>query len=277
MDDNPLRTIRSPAARVVIVDGRRTSIRLDENGWEVLRQLCLREGMSVGEFLTRIDRSRVDTSLTAAVRSAILDYFHKATMIAESKRGAALLTDAKARFGHMVVGEKEETTTQGYEWKLRFSLDCVPRLEPGGITETCEKWMALRSSSGAIPDLAAFLNLGSDNAIQFNQIDVTADDASLFRIEKLNARARYFPGRDMLGSCLREYPFSIHRYGMQQDFFDAKDNAEPVCNILTQRFGALSRTYVRVVLPFASDGRAVDHLITAVRTLVPTPTKARCF
>ncbi len=64
--------------RNVTVAGRRTSMRLEPAMWEALQQLCRREGKTLNELVTEIDRQRSESSLTAAIRVYLLSYFRAA-------------------------------------------------------------------------------------------------------------------------------------------------------------------------------------------------------
>lgn len=72
MDMNPL------SNRNVTVNGRRTSMRLEQEMWEALREICRREDMTVHELCSLIDDRRGLSSLTAATRVFILMYFRAA-------------------------------------------------------------------------------------------------------------------------------------------------------------------------------------------------------
>jgi predicted DNA-binding ribbon-helix-helix protein len=61
--------------RNVTVAGRRTSMRLEPAMWDALRQICRREDKALNELVTEIDRQRVESSLTAAIRVHLLRYF----------------------------------------------------------------------------------------------------------------------------------------------------------------------------------------------------------
>ncbi len=72
------RTSSSLINRNVTVAGRRTSIRLEPDMWEALHQVCRREDKALNEVVTEIDRQRVASSLTAAIRVYLLAYFRAA-------------------------------------------------------------------------------------------------------------------------------------------------------------------------------------------------------
>lgn len=64
--------------RNVNVGGRRTSVRLEPDLWEALREIAGREQRSLHEICTDIDRTRGGTRLTSAMRIYIVNYFRSA-------------------------------------------------------------------------------------------------------------------------------------------------------------------------------------------------------
>ena len=62
----------------VTVAGRRTSMRLEPAMWDALKEVCSREGKSMHALVTEIGRGRAQSTLTAAIRVYLLDYFKSA-------------------------------------------------------------------------------------------------------------------------------------------------------------------------------------------------------
>ncbi len=62
---------------VTAVRGR-TSMRLEPELWEALEEVCLREGLSVGEVVRRIEAGNHPGGRTSAVRVYVLRYFRDA-------------------------------------------------------------------------------------------------------------------------------------------------------------------------------------------------------
>ncbi len=56
----------------------RTSMRLEPELWEALEEVCLREGLSVGEIVRRIEAANHPGGRTSAVRVFVLRYFREA-------------------------------------------------------------------------------------------------------------------------------------------------------------------------------------------------------
>lgn len=64
--------------RNVTIRGRRTSLRLEPAMWDALREIARRESASVHEICARVQNGRRESTLTAAIRVFILDYFRSA-------------------------------------------------------------------------------------------------------------------------------------------------------------------------------------------------------
>jgi predicted DNA-binding ribbon-helix-helix protein len=65
--------------RNIVVDGHRTSIRLEPAMWLALTKIAERENMTIHQLGTRIDRLRDKScGLTAAIRVFLLAYFQEA-------------------------------------------------------------------------------------------------------------------------------------------------------------------------------------------------------
>ena len=59
----------------VTIDGRRTSIRLEPDMWDALKEICALENVTTHEFCSRVNEHREQSALTAAIRVAILAYY----------------------------------------------------------------------------------------------------------------------------------------------------------------------------------------------------------
>src|ERR1700691_2062263 len=79
----PLHYDKSPSSLVirnVIVAGHRTSVRLEPTMWEALHDIARRMGVTIHDVVTQIDRHRTASSLTAAIRVHIVDFYRRAAM-----------------------------------------------------------------------------------------------------------------------------------------------------------------------------------------------------
>jgi predicted DNA-binding ribbon-helix-helix protein len=78
MRPDPARQRSSLVPRNVVVDGRRTSVRLERAMWDAFNEILAREGMSAAELVTAVERGRKASTLTAEIRVHIMHYFRLA-------------------------------------------------------------------------------------------------------------------------------------------------------------------------------------------------------
>ena len=63
----------------VVVSGRRTSVRLEPEMWDGLREICRRERATTHQICTSVSLQKLEeTSLTAALRVFIMRYYRNA-------------------------------------------------------------------------------------------------------------------------------------------------------------------------------------------------------
>ena len=73
----------SPSSLVihnVVVGGHRTSVRLEPVMWDALQDIARRLRVTVHGLVTHIDRERSASSLTAAIRVYIVDFYRAAAL-----------------------------------------------------------------------------------------------------------------------------------------------------------------------------------------------------
>lgn len=61
--------------RNIVVEGRRTTIRLEAAVWEAFDELCVRERATRHDICTKIEKARVVTNRAQAVRATVMNYF----------------------------------------------------------------------------------------------------------------------------------------------------------------------------------------------------------
>ena len=87
----------SQSSRNVTIAGHRTSVRLEDEIWEGLDEICRRESLSLAELCTMIERRRRGASRTSAIRVFILTYFR-----------AAATDDGHVDAGHGVLSSERK-------------------------------------------------------------------------------------------------------------------------------------------------------------------------
>lgn len=64
--------------RNIVVGGHRTSVRLEPVMWDALLEIARLQQTNVNQLVTEIDRQRYSSSLTAAIRVYIVDFYRSA-------------------------------------------------------------------------------------------------------------------------------------------------------------------------------------------------------
>ncbi len=69
--------------RNVRVNGKRTSVRLEQAMWDALVEISSRESRSIDEICSHVSENRLETGFTASLRVYILNYFRNALRTSE--------------------------------------------------------------------------------------------------------------------------------------------------------------------------------------------------
>lgn len=81
-------------SRNVTISGNRTSLRLEQQVWDSLDEICKRENLSLHQLCSYIETLRNKSSRTSAVRTFALIYFREAaTEQGHSKAAHGKLAD----------------------------------------------------------------------------------------------------------------------------------------------------------------------------------------
>jgi predicted DNA-binding ribbon-helix-helix protein len=68
----------SLVSRNVTISGRRTSLRMEQETWDALAEICKREGKSIHQICTMVEERRNVSNRTSAVRAFIIAYYRAA-------------------------------------------------------------------------------------------------------------------------------------------------------------------------------------------------------
>jgi len=69
--------MKSTIKRSIVIDGRRTSVSLEDAFWLELRNLALAQNLPVGVLVAEIDAKREGANLSSAIRLHILQHFRR--------------------------------------------------------------------------------------------------------------------------------------------------------------------------------------------------------
>jgi predicted DNA-binding ribbon-helix-helix protein len=78
---NPENAPSSLVIHNVVVGRHRTSVRLEPVMWDALRDIASRLRVTMHDLVTDIDRDRTASSLTAAIRVYIVDFYRAAAFL----------------------------------------------------------------------------------------------------------------------------------------------------------------------------------------------------
>jgi predicted DNA-binding ribbon-helix-helix protein len=61
----------------VSLDGHKTSVALEDEFWNELKQIAAAQNTSVGKLVLKIEEKREHANLSSAIRQFVLDYYYK--------------------------------------------------------------------------------------------------------------------------------------------------------------------------------------------------------
>jgi predicted DNA-binding ribbon-helix-helix protein len=71
----PPRPEPTTAVRRVVIEGRKTSVRLEAVMWDALADIAERKGRTIEDLLSEIDRNRTAPNRTAAIRAYVVAFY----------------------------------------------------------------------------------------------------------------------------------------------------------------------------------------------------------
>lgn len=64
-----------PARRSVVLNGRKTSVSLEDDFWEALKEIAKYMGCSISDLISTISASRPSGNLSSEIRVFVLQYY----------------------------------------------------------------------------------------------------------------------------------------------------------------------------------------------------------
>jgi predicted DNA-binding ribbon-helix-helix protein len=113
--------------RNITAGGGRTSMRLEPEVWDALREICLREGMELRDLIQLVERTAPVGCRTSAVRVHVLTYFRSAAT-EEGHRAAKHGLDGHRSSSEIMESSRRQGGEPGSNWKI---VD-QDRIEPAG-------------------------------------------------------------------------------------------------------------------------------------------------
>jgi predicted DNA-binding ribbon-helix-helix protein len=88
--------MKSPVVkRSIVIAGHKTSVSLEDDFWEALKEIASRRKATLSDLVASIDASRTQGNLSSAIRLYVLDHFRSAGGApASATSGAAQIGEA---------------------------------------------------------------------------------------------------------------------------------------------------------------------------------------
>ena len=115
--------------RNIMAASGRTSMRLEPEIWDALREMCLREGKDLREMMSMVERGSQGGGRTSAVRVHVLRYYR----------------DAATEAGHIAAGHGTSTATGPLQINSQIEVDMdddLPQLEPSQMQAELDAQMS---------------------------------------------------------------------------------------------------------------------------------------
>ena len=255
--------------RNIVVNGHRTSVRLEPDTWAALEDIVRGERMTINRLCSLIERRRKQSSLTAAIRVYVLTYFRTAAAASP----AAAVRDEAARLlieAWQPYVKRRSVTRTGDEVdeKTWWTEDVIRANRQAGFFHLFGVWGELRATTGHPPSTGDLLTHGLDRECSsgtVNIIDVRDDDPASFRLTRSSKSSAAFYRADLTDRTISSLPFRIHAESMQLDFNMIKREGLPALNLVDQTYRETRRSYLRLLLPVSDAPDRITSLVSIVR------------
>lgn len=258
--------------RNVLVDQKRTSIRLEPEFWTYLHQIVERLSLTLPEVCTAIALGHRSSSYTAAVRVFILNYYRARVAGMIPDISGPLIGDAAPRDDERYVS-RFETDDKDFDRRtiwVRSLLDLTPET---GMFRSYWQWTARQRALGRTPTIQEMMDGPFADEMErgtLNLIDTTPENPEGFLLSHLSVtsqRLQSFAAPKPIG----ELDFKMHARSLARETHTTKLTAEPHVASISQRRAGVNRAYVRLALPLTDETGRVVKIATIVRGLRTKP------
>jgi predicted DNA-binding ribbon-helix-helix protein len=237
------------------VGGRWTTIRLEHEMMEALRDVARSLNVTVDQLCTEIAVDRFEGSFTSALRVFIVTHYRR-RLAGETFRR---------------VGRETAATIRGDRRPLDFMRRRFLPIGTRGVASELVSlhhwWSDLRVRSSRVPEHAAiepsvFRRLGLEGLVHV--VDSSAMDPMNYQIRIFGQRVRLAGERDLSGLRVGDVPGSSYRSAVAEDYLSAVTTGTPRLHEVDASVGGHRRVYQRLVVPFSGCGGMPDSLLVAV-------------
>lgn len=255
--------------RNIVVNGRRTSVRLEPDMWAALEEIAQREHCGINRLCSMIDRRCRQSPLTAAIRVFITNYFRTLAHVGDDAfpRDEASRLLAAAWQPDMLWRSASRAGDDFVE-RTRWSEAVLQANRSAGFLRYYQAWKELHALRGTAPRMADLIDRGMADEIamgNLNLIDVTAENPARFRVMRICELAAWLYSDDVTNRLIGDLPFRLHSEALQSDLSRAKAEGVPALYWIDHQYRGLRQSYFRLLLPVSDAAQRVTALVSIVR------------
>jgi len=253
--------------RNVVVDGHRTSIRLEPGLWDALQEIAAEEHCSVHDICTEIARRGHATSFTSAVRSFILTYFRT---LAHSNLPSVVGRPARpSALRHPKIERSGWIEQDGdFDRRTIWTSEALRESPARGCCATFWHWDTRRRALGRLPTCEELADgpIGAEmRAGNLSLIDVTSDDPHDFVVRQVSLLSKNGPFRIDPPQPIGRLPFALHAQALVVGVDEIKTRRQAQAASISQPHGGLKRGFLRIALPLGDGKGRVETIVTVIR------------
>lgn len=251
------------AMRSVTINGRRTTMRLEPSMWNALRRIAEEHGITVNQLCSKIDDTRGEMSMTAAVRSYIVSYLQQMPLVSAPQAAAAQPIDtiletlgpayAKGELLRVRIERGEDVLV-----KIALHVGVLERGETSPLAEIYREWTRRRDQLQYLPritELSARLLRRAAKETMLSVVDLAAGGGI--------AQPHQDPVMAWNTGGASHRPHPLLRAAFQQDMLAVEQQAEALYQINQICLGGSEQVYKRLLLPLSDDGSDVTRVLVA--------------
>lgn len=250
------------AMRSVTINGRRTTMRLEPSMWNALRRIAEDHRLTVNQLCSRIDDTRGEMSMTAAVRSYIVSYLQKMPVAApesgEMQPIDSILQSlgtayAKGELLRIRIERGDDVLV-----KIAMHLAVLERSDSNSLADIYREWSRRRDQLQYLPritELSARLLRRAAKETMLSVVDLAAGGGI--------AQPHQDPVMAWNMGNASHRPHPLLRAAFQQDMLAVEQQAEAIYQVNQIRLNGSEQVYKRLLLPLSDDGSDVTRVLVA--------------
>jgi predicted DNA-binding ribbon-helix-helix protein len=235
------------------IGGRWTTIRLEPELMNALREIADAIDISIHELCTEIAVDCFDGSFTSTLRVFILEYF----------RG--LVPDRLTGHGAAHALPRGLSLFPRRDWMRRSSIAEGAREAEPQLVSFYQWWRQSRPAGNRLPiqiDPRVVRELGLGGLVHI--VEAQAADPMNFRYRLWGRRVRMTGGKSLSGHLLSALPGPEYRNAAAEDYFSVATSGCPRLQLIDASVHGSRRVYQRLILPFSGSDGKPDRLLVAV-------------